>query len=328
MLRRLTFALAGIEAAILLGLVLYLLNAPGATGNGGREMALFFFVLLPGLLLAFATALLRFGRASKLASGVATTIIAAPVFGLAHWGLREVQISLGGAELQSGRGYFEGSDARALGEAVVSRDLPAVARLAGMTDVNRPGSSGTTFLKLALDRRDFDIRIVRALLAAGANPNDDRAWSVGIAIYYGSAPLLEALLAAGGDPNTPDVLDTPMFFRAVRRPELIPQLLAGGARIEATDGVGRTMLLDAINDEGWAAAEVLLAQGANPAAIDRDGKGAAELLDAARQRIRDNSRTIEPGLPVLAAKLGGAGARPDGPRLGAPVARATDAESP
>ena len=45
-------------------------------------------------------------------------------------------------------------------------------RLAVTTDVNTLGSSGTTFLKLALDRNDCDIRIVQTLLAAGTKSQE------------------------------------------------------------------------------------------------------------------------------------------------------------
>ena len=40
-----------------------------------------------------------------------------------------------------------------------------------------------------------------------------------------------------------------------------------------------------------------------PKTTDRDGKGAAELLRQARQRIEDNGRPIVPGLPTLEARL-------------------------
>lgn len=66
MLRRLTFGLAAIEAVVLLGFLLqYLSDPPGAAGSGGPQIALFFFVLAPGLVLAVATALLVLGRAGR-----------------------------------------------------------------------------------------------------------------------------------------------------------------------------------------------------------------------------------------------------------------------
>lgn len=96
---------------------------------------------------------------------------------------------------------------------------------------------------------------------------------------------------------------TPILFRAGRQPHLIPQLLAGGARIEATGSGGRTMLLDTITDENWAAADMLLDQGANRDAADREGRGALDLIREQRRKIEDNGRIIEPGLIALESRL-------------------------
>lgn len=304
MLRKLTYALAAVEAVFLLSHVAqYALDPPGDAGSGGPQMGLFFFVLLPLLVLTFAILLFRLGHASRIASGLAMLIVASPLFGLTYWGIDAIRMNHGVAELDSGRGYFTAPRARALGEAIVSRDLPAVTRLAALTDVNAEGEIGTTFLKLALRDKAFDLGIVHALLAAGANPNQDNAWPVGIAIYYGSAPLLALVLTAGGDPNTLDLQDIPVSFQAVERPELLPQLLAGGARIEATDFRRRTMLLEAARERNWDAANILLDHEANRAALDRDGKGAIDLLHEAQKEDEDNEREVKPGMSELEARL-------------------------
>jgi hypothetical protein len=118
--------------------------------------------------------------------------------------------------------------------------------------------------------------------------------------------LLAAVLRAGGDPNTLDGLDIPIFFRAVQpHPELIPQLLEGGARIEARSFTEQTMLLHAVQERSWNAVDILLAQGANRAVVDRDGKGLAETLQAVRKQDEANHREIPPGLLRLPTSLPG-----------------------
>jgi hypothetical protein len=266
-------------------------------------MALFFFVLVPMFVLAIALALLVFGRRSRVATGIGGTIVLLPVFGLAYWAMDELRINRGVAELQSGRGYFASEPARSLAAAIVRHDLPEVVRLIPKTDINISGRTETTFLKLALQRQEFDLPIVEALLHAGANPNEDHAWPVSIAIYFGSAPLLAAVLRAGGEPNTLDGLDIPIFFRAVQHPELISQLLEGGARIEARSFTGQTMLLYAVEERSWDAVEILLARGADRAVVDRDGRGLAGTLQAVRNEDEDNRREITPGLLRLEARL-------------------------
>lgn len=304
MLRRLCFGLAAIEAAILVFLLVApASHPPGNAGEGGPEMAQFFFVQLPLVVLALAVAALYFGRRSRVVSGVAMLAIASPLVAIGAAAVRDAWINRGVAELQSGRGYFDAPAASELAEAIVRRDGAAVSRLAPKTDVNAAGVAGMTFLKLALDSKDFDLGSVQTLLAAGANPNQDGAWPVQMALYYGSAPLLAAVLAAGADPNTLDAQKLPVSFNAIQHPELIAQLLAGGAKIEAVDFRNRTMLLHSARERSWQAANVLLDHGANRQATDRDGKSALALLLDAEQEDRDNGRTVDPGLTALETRL-------------------------
>ena len=170
-------------------------------------------------------------------------------------------------------------------------------------DVNGEGRYHQMFLKLALQNPDFDLGMARILLGAGSNPNDDNAWPVPIAIYFGSAPLLAAVLAAGGDPNRLDVLDTPVFFTAAERPQLLAQLLAGGARIEATDYARRTLLLEAVRGRNWQAANVLLDLGANRQATDHHGRDLRALLLEAREEDVSNGRAVQPGFAAMEARL-------------------------
>ena len=304
MLRLLGFAVAGLEAAVLLFLLVAPMGrAPGNAGEGGPQMAQFFFLLLPLAILVLAVAALLFASKSKMVSGVAMLAIAAPIGAIGYAAARDIWIERSVARLQSGQGYFDAPSARELAAAIVRRDGLAVSQLVARADVNAIGPSGMTFLKLALDGKDFDLGIVQRLLAAGANPNQDNAWPVGIAIYYGSAPLLAAILAAGGDPNTLDSLKVPIFFAAVRQPVLIGQLLAGGAHMEAVDFRKRTMLLHAANEQCWQAADELLDRGANRHAIDREGNTALDLLLAAEKEDVDNHRDIDPGLATLETRL-------------------------
>jgi hypothetical protein len=111
--------LAAAEAvALLVPLASYIADPPGNAGSGGPQMGLFFFVLVPMFVLAIAVALLVFGRRSRILTGIGGAIVLFPVVGFAYWGVEEVRINRGVAELDSGRGYFTGEPARSLGVAI------------------------------------------------------------------------------------------------------------------------------------------------------------------------------------------------------------------
>ena len=113
-----------------------------------------------------------------------------------------------------------------------------------------------------------DVRLIRELLAEGADPN--------VAVAGGKTPLMEAVDEPG------------QFFDAARE-AVVEALLAGGADVAARDDHGRA----ALHFAGRAdvrAVELLLAAGADPGATAADGTTA--LHTAAEHNNVDPARAL------------------------------------
>ena len=123
--------------------------------------------------------------------------------------------------------------------------------------------------------------LVRALLAAGANP----ASSVFGACFAGNEEILEALQAFGADWNVSLNGRTPLLdLMHFRKPGAVPWLLEHGADVHAPDRERRTALhLGALQGVKVDYLEALIAHGADPATRDDAGHTA---LDLARQKRR------------------------------------------
>ena len=123
--------------------------------------------------------------------------------------------------------------------------------------------------------------LVRALLAAGANP----ASSVFGACFAGNEEILEALHAFGADWNVSLNGRTPLLdLMHFRKPGAVPWLLEHGADVHAPDRERRTALhLGALQGVKVDYLEALIAHGADPATRDDAGHTA---LDLARQKRR------------------------------------------
>lgn len=85
--------------------------------------------------------------------------------------------------------------------------------------------------------------------------------------------ILKMLLNAGADPNRETEADKPALFAVNYEPQLIPLLLAGGARLNARDNGGFTALMYVTNTK---ALRALLEAGADPTLRNRQGKTAGE----------------------------------------------------
>ena len=142
---------------------------------------------------------------------------------------------------------------------------------------------------------------VEQALAAGADPNrrDERSVTPLMrAVSAGHRAVAQALLRAGADPRATVGETGPPAFRIFSRPSsyyaedlprilanqlaILDDLIASGAGVEARDGQGRTLLLEAARmnyDDGSAAALLkgLLDRGADVSARDRDGRTAVIL---------------------------------------------------
>jgi ankyrin repeat protein len=162
-----------------------------------------------------------------------------------------------------------------------------------------------------------DITAVRALLAAGASPDesDKDGWSaldaaasrghsdvvaellrsgaVVDVLCNGMTPLVCAagtnaetvrlLLEAGANPNGADndtrVMETPLYY-AADKPEITALLIAAGANVHCSDEDGFTPLMAAAEDGCEAVVRLLLAAGVDPSIVC-EGETASDLARAA-----------------------------------------------
>ncbi len=123
-------------------------------------------------------------------------------------------------ERQSARHYFGDQPALlAVAEAVVADDPGAIRTTAqAVPDLQAPGRDGTTLLYFAVTRtwqRPEAAAGVKALLAAGADPNHTNGQSNSLALaaaVHGPVEVLRALLDAGGNPNARDEFGRPIIF--------------------------------------------------------------------------------------------------------------------
>lgn len=195
------WAIAAIDAALLAVLLVMTLQQPSVQNDGGREMGLFYFIMLPGLALVLAMLLFHFST-SLPAKWVALFIVVMPGLYFAKSQIEHRIVDRAIAADRIGVGYFDTEPMRQMGAAVVKRDVETLMRLGPAVDVNAPGRD-MTLMGLAVSSADMrvsdgsEMPVVRALLALGANA--DAAMEA--ACIRVDSDLLETLLAAGGNPN-------------------------------------------------------------------------------------------------------------------------------
>jgi uncharacterized protein len=136
-------------------------------------------------------------------------------------------------------------------------------------DVNAPQGDGTTALHWAAFHDD--VEMVKALLAAGANPNaatrEGAITPLSMACTNGSAAVIEALLKAGADANEKNANGTTALMTAASSGSVdaLRVLLDSGADIKVKESAhGQTALMFAAALDRTAAVQFLLSRGAEP----------------------------------------------------------------
>lgn len=271
------WTIAGLDASALVLLCAALLNDPAGQNDGGRQMGLFFFVILPALVLAAAMALFRFGGGSLPMRGVALFIVVVPALWFATVKVEERLVDRAGAADRRGSGYFEGEAMRRLGEAVVQRDVAALQRLGAGVDVNTPGRDGMTLLGLAVASADArvsdgsELPVVRALLGLGAKAGPGMT----TACVRRDPALLEMLLAAGGDPNQ-QLGGTPLVFGVMSSitPQAFRLLAAKGLDLNSRDH-GDPLPVQLVIYRRWDLVAIAIELGADTTPARPDGRTVA-----------------------------------------------------
>ena len=188
--------------------------------------------------------------------------------------------------------------------------------LAAGANVNATNNSGDTALIVAAkkyyprpttDSGETDLSAVNALIAAGAdvrilNHEGDSALTIMAAKSRpDSLPFIRALIAAGRRERALDYPRTADLLIAIKRAagrsssEIVQELIAAGADVNATDESGKPLLIVAVSESGNAA--VVRALLAARARVDaRDQNGDTALIAAVREYLPGGNEPVRNAL--------------------------------
>ncbi|MGE3176946.1 MAG: ankyrin repeat domain-containing protein, partial [Vicinamibacterales bacterium] len=162
---------------------------------------------------------------------------------------------------------------------VTGEERPPADRVASPSsaDAAPPAGAGPLGERLADALGRDDLEAVKALLAAGADPNaSDATTGFTPLTMVRSAQAARALLAAGASPFRGNAQgETPLGWAVTRKPEVVAALLRSGVSVDQPhDADGRTPLWTAACLGNASAVVLLLAAGANPHATTSAGVSA------------------------------------------------------
>ncbi|MBN8249647.1 MAG: hypothetical protein J0L84_19685, partial [Verrucomicrobia bacterium] len=261
------FVAVDVVAVVVFGLLGLAAAGPSRT-NPLAALVIPFFI--PAALLALAV--LLFLKSPGTAGRVAAVVIAAlPVLlvlgskAAIFWELRPFRDASGSLR------QFRSQGLREVEDAITRGDAAAVTAAARGVDLNTPGLSGATVLVQALRQLQRDpgqLAVVKALLAAGADPNGGKVEpplqpAIGASRSCGLEPV-RLLLEAGADPNARTEEGQPVFFIAGGADigvEVLELLLARGADLNFTDSQGRSALVVPLMTRNWRVLKLLLQRG-------------------------------------------------------------------
>lgn len=186
--------------------------------------------------------------------------------------------------------------AREMAEAVAAGDVTgAIQRARGVPGgLNAMAPDGTGLLLIAIERDD--LRSVRLLLQAGANPDGAAGMApVGLAVMMRNPAYLAELLRAGASPDGVLKEETALFIAAIAGlPAPITALLDTGASPEGTSGLNESAAVAAATSSNWQVVRLLLSRGADLTATTESGRTLGNLAaepwvggGAAEARARD-----------------------------------------
>jgi hypothetical protein len=257
--------LAAIGLFFVLGLA-----AAGPSHTSPVSVAIF---MLPIPLLLLMGAVLLYLKAQRVwVRGLAFLMVAAPLLfvasagPLAQWQLSRYRTPDGAFAM------FRTGAMREIEEAIARDDAAAVKAAARNTNVNQSARDGSSVLLIAVRRLQQNPGppdVLRALLEAGANPNQGGELPLAAAIYASSKSgpePVKLLLDAGADPNARDPFGNAAYFAATAKsvdPALMQLLLDRGADLRVKSNSGGTVLSQALATQNWNVMLLLLRRGAD-----------------------------------------------------------------
>lgn len=303
---KLFWLLFGVEMTAIVVMFVKSLDSPSE--SGGREMAQFFFMFLPAVVLVAAALLFGFST-SRTARGAALFVALVPVVAILYFQGRDVLWRHQFDRLTAGQ--FQDANQQELAKAILSDNALKVQRLAKQTKLNEPsGADGLTLLNLALrENKPGVTQIVAALLDAGADPNrsSEAGWAQPLsrAISTNHSEVITLLLDHGANPNAVSASGEPVFFAPLSDyygdgPKYLVQLLDRGADPNAVDKEGRTALMLAAIFGNASAINILLDRGADKTRKDNKSKTA---FDYVTTTLSEYSTTHTAELTTAAERL-------------------------
>ena len=293
-----------------LGLFFVLGLAAGPSSHTGPVAIAAFMLPIPLILLAAAIGLFVFTK-SPITRGLAFLTAAGPILFVVYAAVSAGYIKNQHQDPSGNFTRFERGPMQDLEKAIATNNADAVTAAARAANLKAKAIDGASVLTVALrqlDKQPGQPNAIRALLAAGADPNakqDESPLYVAIQISGKTGPEpVKLLLDAGANPNAIGQFGDPAWFMATGLmipPEVLGLLLNRGADLNARNRNGQTALFSAVTCENWPAAQLLIEKGIDWKSF-RTLKGLD--LPAMLQAQTQVSYPQKPGLPALLQKLG------------------------
>ena len=306
------WAVAALGAAFFLIAFVITLNESGHS-DGGKEMTLFFLIILPFLALGVVS--LIYWKTSSPALHIMLLIATiVPVVLLARqWTTNLIYER----RFASGMYVFTDPTLQKFLAAIHDLDAKQVRDLAGKVDINAVGESSTTPLSFAIQNAanadtkaqpmSGHLEMISLLLSLGAKP------MAGLehACAMPHTDVLRMLLDAGADPNTligSGDRKEPVFYACLRSEqpmEKLRLLSQKGANLDLPSADGKAAIWMAAIYARWDAATFFLDRGANLDAVAGDEKtvGSHVQEEVTRQIGYYQNQNVPEDLQKFAARL-------------------------
>jgi hypothetical protein len=298
-----------LDAALFLGLLISMLAQGGGSANGGREMGIFFFVIVPVILIGGAVLLHVFTR-SPAFKIIALIIVAGPGLFIAGGQIRSAYIDYVIRQNALGRGYFSTRAMKDMGAAVVQGDLATLQRLGPTVDVNAVGERDTTLIGMATElasgeqdetRARRTLAVIETLIQLGAKPGP----AMIAALKVKDPAVLSTLLQAGADPNALTEHGSPLVFEwlSVMPVENLQLLIRHGLNVNVIQ-YNTPLAVEVTLKRRWDLLLLLAQSGADLSKPRNDGRNVADELAIRVEEAKSEGREPPPDLLRVRELLG------------------------
>ncbi|MER5027954.1 ankyrin repeat domain-containing protein [Pantoea anthophila] len=197
--------------------------------------------------------------------------------------------------------FFHGTQL-SLARAIVSKNVADVAKKASDTTLNEPGEHDMTLLYFALQQAEYrkskELEIISQLIKAGADPLQDvpDIGSVAEIVAASTHPAFMNALIDGGMNVNEKVQGQPLLHDAASDDTLntLALMVNRGADVNASDSLGKSTVMAALDGMQLDTVEWLLKHGANPNAVETNtGWSFMRQLDDVMKRNKGDKCTTQ-----------------------------------